>query len=70
MDDDEPTYTVFHRTWWKENARWSGGREPQIGDKHILATGLTYAEAREHCEEWNAEHDPGPLSDKAEFTRE
>lgn len=34
----------------------------------MLAEGVTYAEARELCEEYNAENPPGRYGRKAEFT--
>jgi hypothetical protein len=63
----EETFDVFHRTWWKPNPSWPNGREPGAGTKHYLARGVSEQEARELCREWNDEHDPGPLSDKAEY---
>lgn len=62
------TFSVFHRTWWKENKAWPGGKEPGAGEKHYIARYVPTADmAREICEEWNKQHDPGFLSDKAEF---
>lgn len=60
-------YNVFHRTWWIHNPAWPNGREPGTGERHYIKRGVTWAKARELCEDWNANHDPGPLSDKAEF---
>lgn len=60
-------YNVFHRTWWIENAAWPNGREPGAGERHFLMKHVSYGHARELCAEYNATHDPGPLSDKAEF---
>lgn len=60
-------YNVFHRTWWRPNPSWPGGREPGVGESHYLAKGVSYSVARQMCKEWNAEHEPGLLSDKAEF---
>lgn len=65
--EDEALYDVFHRTWWQENPAWPGGREPGAGERTYLAHGVTYTEAREMCKEYNESHDPGFLSDKAEF---
>lgn len=56
-------YDVFHRTWWLDAAR----RQPGAGTRHYIARHVTYDDARELCREWNASHDPGPRSDKAEF---
>lgn len=63
------TYDVFHREFWKPatSPGWPGGREPGPGDKTYLAHGVSWSEAREICKEWNASHDPGPYSRKAEF---
>ena len=66
-EEDALNYNVFHRTWWIENPSWPNGREPGAGKKHYLAHDVSYAIARAMCTEWNDEHDPGPLSDKAEF---
>ena len=64
-------YTVFTRNWWKPNPSWPNGLEPDGNARRTtLATGLTHDEARETCLEYNATHDPGPLSKKAEFTED
>ena len=60
-------YEVFTRTWWTDNPAWPGGLEPQPGRKHHLAVVETRAEAQEMCREYNATHDPGRYSHKAEF---
>ncbi len=64
------SYRVFTRTWWRRNPDWPGGREPSPGRKHTLAQRLTYEEARATCQRYNATHNPGPLSRKAEFEQE
>lgn len=65
------SYHVFHRTWWKRNPAWPDGREPHAGRKHTLARYVATEEAaRRLCQEWRANHEPGPLSDKAEYERE
>lgn len=61
---------VYHRTWWKENPAWPQGLEPCAGRKTTIDRVETVEEAREICKEWNAEHDPGRLSRKAEFEDE
>ena len=62
-------YTVFTRTWWRHNPSWPGGREPSIGRKHTIQKRVkTEEEARAICHRWNAFHEPGQLSRKAEYT--
>lgn len=58
---------VFTRTWWTENASWPNGLEPNAGNKHYLAHGVTEAEARTICKQYNDSHEPGRYSCKAEF---
>jgi hypothetical protein len=64
------SYRAFHRTWWRRNPAWPDGREPGAGRKTTIARNLTEEEARQVCAEWNATHNPGPLSRKAEYERE
>lgn len=62
------SYKVFVRNWWRME---NGQRVPDpSARKTTLAKRLTYEEAREMCQRWNAEHNPGKLSRKAEFTEE
>lgn len=68
--EDAARYTVFTRTWWISNPAWPGGREPGAGRKHTLRRNLSYAEARQMCQDWNSTHNPGRLSRKAEFTQQ
>ena len=68
-EEETTLYNVFHRTWWKDNPAWPRGLEPQPGERHEIAEGVTWAEARQLCDEYNASHDEGRLSDKAEFER-
>jgi len=63
-------YRVFHRTWWRRNPAYPGGREPGAGRKTTIATNCTEAEARSICQVWNANHNPGTLSRKAEYERQ
>ena len=67
-------YDVFVRDWWRmaepSDGQWPGGRVPCPGERTYLAHGVTWTEARELCAEYNATHDPGPLSRKAEFESE
>jgi hypothetical protein len=60
-------YHVFHRTWWCKNPQWPGGREPSAGKKQYIAKHVTREEALKLCKQWNEQHEPGYLSDKAEF---
>jgi len=60
-------FDVYHRTWWKKNPAWPDGREPGVGPKTYIAKRVTEEEARAICKQWNATHDPGLLSRKAEF---
>lgn len=60
-------YDVFVRTWWRRNRTWPNGLEPHPGVKRYLARQVSYDEARALCRTYNASHDPGPLSRKAEF---
>lgn len=62
-------YNVFHRTFWKRNKSWPGGREPGCGRKHYIERGVSEDEARRICKEYNTTHEPGFLSDKAEYER-
>ena len=69
--ETEPqTFDVFHRTWWKANPSWPNGREPQAGERHYIAHGVTRAEALELCAGWNENNDEGTMSDRAEFERD
>jgi hypothetical protein len=68
--NDQPRYYVFTQTWWRRNPAWPNGREPGAGRKHTLRRNLTLSEAQQMCREWNATHDPGPLSRKAEFNQQ
>lgn len=61
-------YQVFHRTWWIKNPDWPDGREPGVGPRHVIGYADTDEEAREMCKQWNDTHDPGELSDKAEYS--
>jgi len=61
-------FDVFVRDFWAENPAWPGGREPGAGPKTYIARDVeTEAEARAICKEYNATHDPGFLSRKAEY---
>ena len=63
-------YTVFIRNWWKKNPSWPNGLEPDpSARKTKLATFNTEKECIEYCKQYNATHDAGELSRKAEFTQ-
>ena len=68
--DEDATYTVFTRTWWKDNPSWPNGLEPEPGEKTTLAVGCSWAEAKDICKEFNDENDPGRYGLKAEFMEE
>lgn len=62
-------YRIFTRRWWKENPSYPNGLEPSPGRKNYIKDVKTFQEARDFCQEWNATHDPGRLSVKAEFEK-
>lgn len=64
-------YQVFTRRWWKENAEWPNGLEPDgNARKTIISKGIeTEQEAINIAKEWNATHKPGRYSVEAEFTK-
>lgn len=61
-------YAVFTRDWWKPNAKWPNGLEPYPdAPKTYIAEGIeTEGEARGIARQWNATHDKGAMSNKAE----
>ncbi len=62
------SYNVFHRTWWIHNPSWPDGKEPGAGQRHYIARNINSIDvARDLAQDWNSTHDPGFLSDKAEF---
>lgn len=65
------TYDCFVRDWWRraEPGEGSvGGRVPYPGaPKRYIARGVSYEEARAICADYNANHEPGWRSRKAEF---
>jgi hypothetical protein len=73
-DTDTTTYRVFVRDWWKEATMpgWPNNLEPGPGMKSYQGhpTGLTISAARRYCKRWNATHDAGRYSRKAEFEEE
>ncbi len=65
------SYNVFKRTWWREATAADGPRPdnlvPHMGKKTYLRRGVTLAEARQVCADFNRTHNPGRYSLKAEF---
>ena len=63
-------FYVFTRTWWRVNRDWPNGLEPHPGKrrylKHVNPVS-TEREAQTICAVYNATHDPGRLSRKAEY---
>ena len=61
-------YKVFIRNWWRME---NGKRVPNpCARKTVYFSNInTEEEAREICQEYNATHNPGKLSRKAEYTR-
>jgi hypothetical protein len=64
------TYRVFTRIWWRNNPGWPNGLEPHAGRQTTIARHCTEDEARDTCRVWNANHNPGRLSRKAEYDQE
>lgn len=62
--NDNARYYTFTRTWWRMEG---GKRVPGAGRRRTHARNLSYEEARAMCAQWNATHNPGPLSRKMEF---
>lgn len=60
-------YRVFTRNWWRNNPAWPNGLEPHAGRKTYRGCFLSEGEARRFCQQWNATHDPGRLSNKMEY---
>lgn len=65
-------YNVFVRNWWKKHPKYPGRLEPDAAaEKKYLAHGLaTEKEAQDMAQKYNASHDPGRLSRKAEYESE
>lgn len=71
MSDDNTTYEVFVRDWWRYEGKTLPRLVPNPGaPEEQLATGLSYEDALEMCDEYNSTHEPGELSRKAEFRGE
>jgi len=69
-NDTSILYRVFTRTWWRDNPDWPDGLEPSLGRKTTLAKRVSFEEARRIARKYNATHEPGRLSRKAEFMPE
>jgi len=67
-----PRYTVFTRTWWRENPDWPDGLEPCVGRKRTIGHCDTIEAARRMCRQYNETTGQTKanrrLSRKAEFT--
>jgi hypothetical protein len=62
-------YEVFTRTWWTENKDWPNGLEPCVGKARTIARNIaSETKAQKIAQEWNATHEAGRYSLKAEFT--
>jgi hypothetical protein len=71
LTEPEPTYRVFVRNGYKHNPSWPNGREPYgAAPKTTLARHLSLSAARDMCEVWNKNHNPGKLVRMAEFEKE
>lgn len=71
MKRGKDTFDCFVRDWWRVpeagEASWQG-RVPYPGaPKRYIAQGVSLAEARAICKEYNDSHEPGWQSRKAEF---
>ena len=62
-------FRAFTRRWWKDNPDWPNGLEPESnGRRSYFAAEFTTEDlAREFCQKYNREHEPGKYSIKAEF---
>lgn len=65
-------YRVFVRNWRKNNPSWPNGLEPNgVARKTTIAKNIpTEDEARSIAQRYNASHNPGRLSRKAEYTEQ
>ena len=61
-------FRCFTRNWWTENAAYPNGLEPLPNARRTFrGTFLNEDDARAFCKQWNATHNPGPLSNKCEY---
>lgn len=63
-------YRTYKQTWWAIDKTWPGGRRPQAGRRRYAGYSKRFAtieEARDYCNKYNAENDPGFRSDKMCF---
>lgn len=58
-------FKVTHSNWW----RLENGKLLPNYNRRKMLIGYTYSEtdARQMCENWNKSHNPGKLSNKAEY---
>ena len=61
-------FRVFTRTWWTKDPTWPNGLRPEAGRATTIGYADTEREARIMCNGWNADHEPGPYSRRAEYT--
>lgn len=61
----QPRVNVFNREWWRPGP--NGTRVPGAGPKTYMAYDVSWAIGREIAREYNATHEPGFLSRKAEL---
>lgn len=64
-------YAIFVRNWWKwEQTQYGKKKVPHPrARKTYIGHAESYEEAQKFCQEYNAAHEPGELSRKAEFER-
>ena len=61
-------FRCFTRNWWTENAAYPKGLEPcGTCRRTFRATFAKESDARAFCQDWNATHKPGRLSNKCEY---
>ena len=64
-------YRIYVRRWWEENKDWPEGLEPDGAALKSTIHPRVWSEneARVICARYNATHDPGRYSVKAEYER-
>ena len=61
------SFRVFVRSWWRDNPEWPNGLEPHAGRKTTICWFMTEESARAAAQAYNATHNPGRYSRKAEI---